>query len=115
MAANQNNEAANERRARKANITSSELAVLIEQVDENDNVLKSKFTDSMTNAKKNEIWTEITKDDLIIYTIYSRYPFSVVKYNKEYNKESMFNNTCKSQFCSSMDSCENIFFPQLRK
>ena len=55
MAANQNSEAAKKRKARKANVTSSELAMLTEQVDENVHVLKSKFTDSVTNAKKNEI------------------------------------------------------------
>ena len=55
MAANQNSEAAKKRKARKANVTSSELAMLAEQVDENVHVLKSKFTDSVTNAKKNEI------------------------------------------------------------
>ena len=60
MAANQNSEAAKERNARKANFTSSELAVLTEQVEENVHVLKSKVTGSVTNVKKNEIWAEIT-------------------------------------------------------
>ena len=55
MAANQNSEAAKERKARKANVTSLELAMLTEQVDENAHVLKSKFTGSVTNDKKNEI------------------------------------------------------------
>ena len=55
MAAKQNSEAAKERKARKANVTSPELAVLTEQVEENAHVIKSKFTDSVTNAKKNEI------------------------------------------------------------
>ena len=55
MAANQNSEAVKKRKARKANVTSSELAMLTEQVDEAVHVLKSKFTDSVTNAKKYEI------------------------------------------------------------
>ena len=54
MAANQNSEAVKERKARKANVTSSELAVLTEQVEENGHVLKSKFTDNVTDAKNNE-------------------------------------------------------------
>ena len=55
MAANQNSEPGKKRKGRKANVTSSELAMLTEQVDEYVHVLKSKFTDSVTNAKQNEI------------------------------------------------------------
>ena len=55
MAANQNSEAAKEGKARKANVTSSELAVLTEQVEENVHILKSKSTDRVASAKKNEI------------------------------------------------------------
>ena len=55
MAANQNSEAAKKRKARKANVTLLEFAMLTEQVDEAVHVLKSKFTDSVTNAKQNEI------------------------------------------------------------
>ena len=60
MATNKSSEAAKQRKARKANFTSSELAVLTEEVEQNIAILKSKFTDSVTNAKKNKIWTEIT-------------------------------------------------------
>ena len=60
MAANKSSEAAKQRKARKANFTSSELAVLTEEVEQNISILKSKFTDNVTNAKKNNIWAEIT-------------------------------------------------------
>ena len=55
MAANRSSEAAKERKARKANVTSSEFAALTEQVEENIHISNAKFTDSVTNAKKNEI------------------------------------------------------------
>ena len=60
MAANKSSEAAKQRKARKANFTSSEIAVLTEEVEQNIAMLKSKFTDNVTNAKKNKIWAEIT-------------------------------------------------------
>ena len=60
MAANQNSEAAKERKAMKAKFTSPELAVPTAQVEEIVHVLQCKFTDSVTNAKKNGTWVEIT-------------------------------------------------------
>lgn len=60
MAATQNSEAAKQRKVRKANFTASELSVLTEKVEGNICILKSKFTDSVTNAKTNKIWADIT-------------------------------------------------------
>ena len=48
------------RKARKHNFTVSEITILTERVEENLAVLQSKFTNSVTNQKKNEIWKEIT-------------------------------------------------------
>ena len=45
---------ANSRKARKQNFSASEIAVLTEKVEENLSVLQSKFTNSVTNQKKNE-------------------------------------------------------------
>ena len=59
MAATQNSEAAKQRKSRKANFSASELAVLTEEVEANIFVLKSKFTDSVTNVRKNKIWADI--------------------------------------------------------
>ena len=60
MAAIQNSQAAKQRKVGKVNFSASELVVLTEEVEENMFVLKSKFTDSVTNARKNKIWADIT-------------------------------------------------------
>ena len=49
-----------ERKARKHNFTVSEIAVLTEKVEGNLTVLQSKFTNSVTNQRKNKIWCEMT-------------------------------------------------------
>ena len=50
---------ANSRKARKQNFSASEIAVLTEKVEENLSVLQSKFTNSVTNQKKNETGKKI--------------------------------------------------------
>ena len=60
MAAKYKSEAAKQRKTRKANFTSSELSILTEEVEANISTLRSKFTDSVTNSRKNKIWCEIT-------------------------------------------------------
>ena len=41
------------RKARKQNFRASEIAVLTEKVEENISLIPSKFTNSVTNQKKN--------------------------------------------------------------
>ena len=48
------------KKARKANFSPSEISVLTDLVEENISTIQSKFTDSVTNRKKNEIWSDIT-------------------------------------------------------
>ena len=47
------------KKARKSNFSASEIAVLTEKYEENIEILQSKFTNSVTNAKKNKVWEEI--------------------------------------------------------
>ena len=47
------------KKARKSNFSASEIAVLTEKYEENMEILQSKFTNSITNAKKNKVWEEI--------------------------------------------------------
>ena len=47
------------KKARKSNFSASEIAVLTEKYEENIEILQSKFTNSVTNAKKNKVWDEI--------------------------------------------------------
>ena len=46
------------KKARKSNFSASEIAVLTEKYEENIEILQSKFTNSVTNAK-NKVWDEI--------------------------------------------------------
>ena len=46
---------------RKTNWSSSELTVLTEKVEKKLDLIRSKFSDSVTNAKKNAAWLEITE------------------------------------------------------
>ena len=47
------------KKARKSIFSASEIAVLSEKYEENIEILQSKFTNSVTNAKKNKVWEEI--------------------------------------------------------
>ena len=47
------------KKARKSNFSATEIAVLTEKYEENIEILQSKFTNSVTNAKKNKVWEEI--------------------------------------------------------
>ena len=47
------------KKACKSNFSASEIAVLTEKYEENIEILQSKFTNSITNAKKNKVWEEI--------------------------------------------------------
>ena len=47
------------RKARKQNFSASEIAVLTERVEKNLSLIQSKFTNSVTNQKKNEMWKKI--------------------------------------------------------
>ena len=47
------------RKARKQHFSASEIAVLMERVEGNLSLIQSKFTNSVTNQKKNEMWKKI--------------------------------------------------------
>ena len=47
------------KKGQKPNFSPSEIAVLTEKFEENMEILQSKFTNSVTNAKKIRIWEEI--------------------------------------------------------
>ena len=44
----------------KHNFSASEISILTEKVEENLAILQSKFTNSVTNLKKKQVWSEIT-------------------------------------------------------
>ena len=48
------------KRARKPNFTPAECAVIFENAEENINVIKSKFSSTLTNKNKSRVWEEIT-------------------------------------------------------
>ena len=48
------------KRARKPNFTPAECAVIFEEAEENINIIKSKFTSTLTNKNKTRVWDEIT-------------------------------------------------------
>ena len=45
---------------RKHNFSASEISILTETVEENLAILQSKFTNSVINLKKKQVWLEIT-------------------------------------------------------
>ena len=47
------------KKARKQNFSPTEIATLTEKVEENLAILQSKLTNSITNQKKNELWSKI--------------------------------------------------------
>ena len=47
------------KKSRKPNFTASEISVLTEKYEGNMEILQSKFTNSVTNAKKNLVWEDI--------------------------------------------------------
>ena len=49
------------KKVRKSNFSPSEISVLTDKFEENMDILQSKFTTSVRNAKKNKIWEEITE------------------------------------------------------
>ena len=48
------------KRARKSNFTAAECTLLLTVAEENINIIKSKFTNAITNKNKNKVWEEIT-------------------------------------------------------
>ena len=50
----------NQKRPRKTNWCDSEITVLTEKVEENLGLIRFKFSNNVTNAKKNAAWLEIT-------------------------------------------------------
>jgi hypothetical protein len=51
-----------QRKKRKLNFTVSEINILTSKVEENLDIIQSKFTNSVTNQRKNKIWDNITKE-----------------------------------------------------
>ena len=49
------------KRARKPNLTPAECAVIFKEAEENVNMIKGKFTSTLTNKNKTRVWDEITK------------------------------------------------------
>ena len=49
------------KKVRKANFSPAEIPDVTEKFDENLDILQSKCTNTITNAKKNKLWEEITK------------------------------------------------------
>ena len=47
---------------RKLNFPVSEINILTSKAEENLDVLRSKFTNSVTNQRKNKIWDDITRE-----------------------------------------------------
>jgi len=47
------------KKARKSNFSVSEIALLTEKYEERIEILQSKFTNSVINAKKNKLWEKI--------------------------------------------------------
>ena len=47
------------KRNRKANFTAAESAVILEEAEKHLNIIKSKFSNVITNRKKNEVWESI--------------------------------------------------------
>ena len=50
-----------QKRPRKTNWSDSEITVLTEKVEEYLDLIRSKFSNNVTNAKKNAAWLEITE------------------------------------------------------
>ena len=50
-----------QKRPRKTNWSDLEITVLTEKVDKNLDLIRSKFSNNVTNAKKNAAWLEITE------------------------------------------------------
>ena len=48
------------KRARKPNFTPAECAVIFEKAEKNMNVIKSKFSSTLTNKNKSRVWEDIT-------------------------------------------------------
>ncbi len=51
-----------QRKKRKLNFTVSEINILTSKVEENLDIIQSKFTNSVTNQRKNKLWDNITKE-----------------------------------------------------
>ena len=50
----------NKKRNRKANFTVAECSVILEEAEKNIDVIKSKFSNAITNKEKTEVWRSIT-------------------------------------------------------
>ena len=48
------------KRARKPNFTAAECALILETAEENMSIIRSKFSNTVTNQNKTKVWEEIT-------------------------------------------------------
>ena len=51
---------AENKRNRKPNFTAAECAVIFEEAEQNIEIIKSKFTSTLTNKNKTKVWEDIT-------------------------------------------------------
>ena len=56
----ENEEPGSGKRARKPNFTAAECTVILESAEENIDIIKSKFSSTLTNKNKIKIWEQIT-------------------------------------------------------
>ena len=50
-----------QKRARKPNFNSTECAIILETAEENIHIIKSKFSNNVTNKNKIQIWEDIAE------------------------------------------------------
>ena len=50
-----------QKRARQPNFTATECAIILEAAEENTHIIKSKFSNNVTNKNKMQIWEDITE------------------------------------------------------
>lgn len=51
---------AENKRNRKPNLTAAECTVILEEAEQNIDIIKSKFTSTLTNKNKTKVWEDIT-------------------------------------------------------
>ena len=55
------NKLADDERKRKPNFSVDEVNVIVYMVEENNEIIRCKFTNTVTNAKKEDVWRRISE------------------------------------------------------
>ena len=63
------NKIADDERKRKPNFSVDEVNVTVYMVEENNEILRCKFTNTVTNAKKEDVWRRISYYSHELYTV----------------------------------------------